>query len=335
MKDIGEMVERSKTVFRRIIVPLDGSKKAERAIPVAAQLARASGGTIVFVRVVLPPMEYGKFSAPRLNAEEKQLYERSRSQATSYLAAMLLNHAYELVGIETEIGVATGLVAPTIFSVARRERADLIVLCGQEAVGVKRLMFGSVADEAILHSPVPVLALHDNGRAPFLPGAAHPLHVVVALDGSAQSASVVEAAVQLLAALAGSGQAILHLLRAIDLPREEALQEAETYLKNIVDRLHANNELSEKITITTTLIAEEDVAKAIALVGQDIERTEGPDANVVVVMAEEEHGKLWRLLMGSVTAWALHSTHFPLLVVHPHAVNNDVAGQEKTLKNQP
>ena len=230
--------------------------------------------------------------------------------------------------------MATGLVAPAIFSVARREQADLIVLCGQEAVGVKRLMFGSVADEAILHSPVPVLALHDNGRAAFLPGAARPLHVLVVLDGSAQSEFALEAAVQLLAALAGSGPATLHLLRAIDLPpvvgtwrsqahidlllREEALREAERYLKNIVDRLRANNELPETISITATVIEEEDVAKSIALVEQDIARTERLGANVVAAMATEEHGKLWRLLMGNVTERVLHSTRLPLLVVHPH-----------------
>lgn len=332
-------------MFRRIIVPLDGSKEAERAIAVAARLARASGGTIIFVRIVLPPMEYGKFSAPHLNAWEKQFYERSRAQAGSYLAGALLNYAYELSGVETEIGVATGLVAPAIFSVARREQADLIVLCGQEVGGVKRLMFGSVADEAILHSPVPVLALHDNGRASFLPGAAHPLHVLAALDGSAQSEEVLEATVQLLAAFAGSGRATLHLLRAIDLPpvvgtwhsqahidlllREEALQEAETYLKNIIDRLHANNELAGEITIAATVSEEEDVAKAVALIGQDIERTERLGANVVTVMAEEKHGRLWRLLMGSATERVLHSTRFPLLVVHPQALKKDAAAQRK------
>src|SRR5260221_9450010 len=46
---------KEQTMFRRILVPLDGSELAERAIPVAARIARASGGGPVFLRVILPP----------------------------------------------------------------------------------------------------------------------------------------------------------------------------------------------------------------------------------------------------------------------------------------
>src|SRR5215471_3977865 len=55
-------VERSKTMFKRILVPLDGSAGAERAIPVSARIARASVGTIVFVRVVPAINEVGTYT---------------------------------------------------------------------------------------------------------------------------------------------------------------------------------------------------------------------------------------------------------------------------------
>lgn len=41
-------------MFQRIVVPLDGSSRAERAIPVAARLAHATQGSLVFLRVVVP-----------------------------------------------------------------------------------------------------------------------------------------------------------------------------------------------------------------------------------------------------------------------------------------
>src|SRR5260370_8445052 len=44
--------ERSNTMYTRILVPLDGSTRAERAIPVAARIARTSGGAVVLVRAV-------------------------------------------------------------------------------------------------------------------------------------------------------------------------------------------------------------------------------------------------------------------------------------------
>ena len=46
-------------MFQQILVPLDGSTLAEQALPVAARLARASGGSIVLVRVAKPPVDYG------------------------------------------------------------------------------------------------------------------------------------------------------------------------------------------------------------------------------------------------------------------------------------
>jgi nucleotide-binding universal stress UspA family protein len=44
-------------MFHHILVPLDGSMRAEQALPVAAQIARASGGSITLITVVTPPMD--------------------------------------------------------------------------------------------------------------------------------------------------------------------------------------------------------------------------------------------------------------------------------------
>ena len=48
-------------MFKRILVPLDGSARAESALPVAARIARASGGVIVLMQVVNMPVEYGPY----------------------------------------------------------------------------------------------------------------------------------------------------------------------------------------------------------------------------------------------------------------------------------
>ena len=46
-------------MFKRILVPLDGSALAEQAIPMVGRIARATGGTVVLLRVALPPVDYG------------------------------------------------------------------------------------------------------------------------------------------------------------------------------------------------------------------------------------------------------------------------------------
>lgn len=46
-------------MFQRIVVPLDGSTRAERAIPVAARIARASRAAIILLRVATTPLDDG------------------------------------------------------------------------------------------------------------------------------------------------------------------------------------------------------------------------------------------------------------------------------------
>ena len=60
-------------MFKRLLVPLDGSTRAEKAIPVAARIARASRGTIVLLQVVDMPIRYGKFVTPTSFATEEDV----------------------------------------------------------------------------------------------------------------------------------------------------------------------------------------------------------------------------------------------------------------------
>src|SRR5215467_9636259 len=53
--------ERKKCMFQRILVPLDGSPLAEQALPVAARVARATGGTVVLLHVAHLHVEYGPY----------------------------------------------------------------------------------------------------------------------------------------------------------------------------------------------------------------------------------------------------------------------------------
>lgn len=147
-------------MFQRILVPLDGTELSEKAIPVAAWIARASGGTIVFVRVVLPPVEFGTYTPDRTIPLKPSAFERREAEATSYLTGILSSHADELAGIKTEIDVTAGAESHEIYSEARLEHVDLIVISSKEETGLKRLVFGSVAQEVVRHSPTPVLVLH-------------------------------------------------------------------------------------------------------------------------------------------------------------------------------
>lgn len=321
-------------MYQRILVPLDGSKHAEHAIPVAARLAKVAGGSLIFVRVVPPPVEFGKYARQHSIAWERAIYNTQRGQAASYLASTMLTHSLELAGLEVEIAVATGITARTLYIVTQKEQADLIVMCGRYESGPLRWLFGSVMREAGRHSPVPVLALREGGatlrRASFF----QPLNILVPLDGSPAAEAALVPAVQLARALNPRGQGNLHLLRVTrqfpgaeqqseplqnsSLRRERAIQamlEAENYLQATVDRLRKSSPEAGRLSITTSVRANRNTAKAI------IEQAEQSNGCDLIVIARQEQRSLHRLLNDNVTEHILDASRLPLLIVRPHQGN--------------
>ena len=317
-------------MFQRVLVPLDGSDRAERAIPVAAQIARANRGSIVLVRVVLPPFEPGKYAAPHSVVWERRAFETHRAEAASYLASTMLAHASELAGIEIDMGVASGLIAPAITSIARSQQADVIVMCSHGETGLKRWFFGSIAQEIINHSTVPALILHEHGSR-LVSYPARPLRALVVLDASPLSEVALEPAAHLITALAAPALATLHLQRVLDLPSfesgwhsrthlEKAWQDAETSLKRTAeDLLQRQTPALYKLTITTSVTASTDVMETItrqteqaAITGQA-----EVDAFDLIALASHPRRGLRRLITGSLPERMLGSTHLPLLVVRP------------------
>lgn len=323
-------------MFQRIIVPLDGSTGAERAIPVAARLARASGGSLVLVRVVLPPVDLGKFAAPHSVVWERQAYETHRAQAASYLADAMLTHTYDLAGIETDLVVATGLVATAICSSARLEHADLIVMYSHGETGLKRWMFGSVAQETARHTPVPVLILQGRGAVFPVSRTADPLRAMVVLDGSPTSEIVLSPAVELLAALAAPSQAVLHLVRVVDLPatnggwksqahmstilHEQANQEAESYLRVVASRLQAEKMLTSRKLSVTISVAPSTAIAGTQFSSVDYTGSERVGGCTLMALATKKRGVLRRMLAPNVCEKLLGSTRLPLFVVRPQEV---------------
>jgi nucleotide-binding universal stress UspA family protein len=124
-------------MFTRILVPLDGSGRAARALPTASRLARASGGSVVLVRVVSTATEFWPSLHLSLPATLAQtVIDADLAEAERYLSEV--SKAPDLESIPTETVVLLGPTAPTILSVARTYRADVIVLCRHSSTGIKR-----------------------------------------------------------------------------------------------------------------------------------------------------------------------------------------------------
>src|SRR5579872_4230348 len=175
-------------MFKRILVPLDGSARAESAIPVAARIARAYGASITLLRISETPIEYGPYLAPPASYS-KVTIEADLAVLKGYLEKVAQSEA--LAGIDVEVKSLFGAVAPTIIAAAQAYHASLIVMCSHGYTGFKRCLLGSIADKIARYAPVPTLIVREGAALSAL-ALKQPVRALVALDGSPLSEAVFE-----------------------------------------------------------------------------------------------------------------------------------------------
>ena len=305
-------------MFKQILVPLDGSTRAEQALPVAIQLARASNGSIVLIRVANFPTDYGGgyTQAPLMT---EQVIETELSNVDEYLKKVATSEV--LAGISVKTEAMFGQPLQDILSVVESRRADLIVICSHGRTGLKRWALGSIAQALAHQSAVPLLVLRESGQVTAIASDAksQPVCGLVALDGSPFAETALIPAANLVAALAAPDKGILHLVHVITHIGDEAQQSAKTYIAGVTEQLqqklkHLN------LSITWSLLQDKDVAGAIVDMAEhgevktNVDSVHGCD---LIAMSTHGRGGLERLMMGSVTERVLHSSKLPMLIVRP------------------
>lgn len=316
-------------MFQHILVPLDGSERAEQALSVAMRLARASGGSLILVRVADTFSEFRMYS-PRTAVYLQKLMEKDLKDSQIYLARTA--HACKQEGVAVRIAVFTGQAAEQILDVAHTQGSDLIVLCSHGYTGFKRWALGSVAQKVIRRSQVPVLLLREQqGNA--LSQTGRPLRATVALDGSPLAEAALLPAAHLVTALSLPAEGELHLLQLVHLPtleeewnlllnaefdfRQAALLEAGRSLRDMRTRFLQS--FSEKPGFRLTCSVEEcnDVAARLIEIVEKGEGIGTSQASDLLALTTRGYGGIRRYLLGSVTERVIHGSTLPLLVVHP------------------
>jgi nucleotide-binding universal stress UspA family protein len=305
-------------MFKQILVPLDGSARAEQALPVAACLARAAHGTITLVQAVYPPSVFietaGTYVLP-------DILDENVPEAKEYLEGIAHMSSLGRIPVVTE--AVTGHPAQAIIAAAREDKVDLVVMCSHGYTEAERWAMGSVSAKVARYAPAPVLILHEGhalstevGDVP--PGA---VRVLVPLDGSARAEAALVPAALLAWALVAPAPGALHLTRVVHATEEEAA-EAQQYLRTVAQRLQ--QELTESgmsldlPTITWSVTVADDAASGImqaaAHSGKGEETGQGEGCQVIAMVTHGLGGpQLWA--MGSTTERVLHEARQPLLIV--------------------
>ena len=141
-------------MYKKILVPLDGSPLAEKALDHAVRMARAFDSEIILFEVVHFMPIYGspELVAPLL-VDEKQ-----KELAEKYLAKIA--REIEAKGVKVRSLVKTGQqVAIEIIDFAKENRVDLIIMSTRGRSGISRWVLGSTAHKVVTRAETPILLL--------------------------------------------------------------------------------------------------------------------------------------------------------------------------------
>jgi nucleotide-binding universal stress UspA family protein len=295
--------------FRRIVIPLDGSHRAEAVLPAAFAIARRCGATVTLLHVL-------EHNAPETVHGEQHL-------SSTHAAAAYLNDVatrFGVDGVQTEQHVHENPehdVARSIAAHAAELQVDLIALATHGSGGIRGFLFGSIAQQALRRTTTPVLLVRpdvrDGQRANYR-------KILVPLDGTPQASVALPVAEM----LAIAGNALLHLTRVVPtvgtMPSTSGSHAAATFSpsaaaalldiegQEAADDLAAQRaELSDALAVTLEVRRGEIADELLAAV-------ERADADLVVMSTHGRAGVegLWT---GSVAARLIGRLTRPVILV--------------------
>lgn len=284
--------------FQTILVPLDRSERAERALPVAERLAAAFGGTLLLAHVSEPVATLRDFPgpaiAPHVYTELSQIEDQLAHEYLDRVSAEVRGR-----GLRVATRALHGQPAVELLDLEEREQVDLVVMASHGYGGVERFAFGSVADRILRHGKAPVLVVRPWGDERRY---AHLARALVPLDGS----TAAETALPLARALAGDPVHSITLLRVVDpeLPAGET-EQARRYLQATREQLVG--QLDGRGCAVESLVLYGAAAEQI------LERS-AQEGDLVILSTHGRSGPE-RWVLGSVADRVLQAARVPVLLV--------------------
>jgi nucleotide-binding universal stress UspA family protein len=307
-------------MLRTLVVPLDGSELAERALPYAVRLTESHRGRLVLMRAVVAP------PSMRLDGED---WERLQLEAVEEASDYLRGLAQTIQRVRVETVVRYGRTVESILDTVGDHAADAVVMATHGRTGLCHLLSGSVTEAVLAGSTVPVFVVRalpgESPQASFEPAAAR---LLVPLDGSDFDEPALRTAIQ---ALGAWGEITLvqvvqppdHVERGdngrpiafLDQQEEARTRAAREYLNAIArDLRHQVPPIRVRVDVRVGEPVD-GIAMAAAAAASD-----------VIVMATHARTGLRRAVIGSIAGAVLRRSSTPVLLVHPQAPSHARTG---------
>jgi nucleotide-binding universal stress UspA family protein len=298
-----------------IIVPLDGTRFGEQALPYAFSIARRAGLPLHLVHVheQLAPVYAAAFASAG-DAPDAEISQNEQE----YLQALRERTRFDQ-DIEIETAVIEGDVADALDQYARDVKAALIVMSTDDRGALQRFLLGSVADRLLGSSLPPLLLVHPDNLDSELDVDVHLNHLLLPLESAAQSEGVMTAALAL-GTLFDGDCTLFHVVDDspgnefaqndsmtghADLDRESCRNAASAHFENLAEVLR---EKGHKTNVT--IVENPYIAEAV------LEEAESGNADWIAI-SSMRRPRLSQLMFGSTADRIVHGAKVPVLVYFP------------------
>jgi len=146
-------------MYQKILVPLDGSKRAEGILPHAESLATSHGATVILLRVVQMVIVGDGYK--NIQYEESMAASREAlREAELYLDEQA--GRLRKKGLKVEKITQMGPVVETILDIAEKKNVDLIAMASHGRTGISKVFYGSIAAGVIHRIDRPLLVIRSR-----------------------------------------------------------------------------------------------------------------------------------------------------------------------------
>lgn len=306
--------------YTNILVPLDGSELAEKALEPAVQLAAALAKQAADSKTKVK-LTLLRVSAPiTLMAADPMLFDEmirmSVDEAHAYLKATAQTISGNPFTVETK--VVSGSPADAIIYFVEENGVDLVIMSSHGRTGSSRWVYGSVAEKVMHHAPCATTII----RAHVSVNMFQNRKLLVPLDGSELAEDALKSAM----AIAEAVKSDVLLLRVVE-GREPLPENVGPAGDGMADALQESNILER--TEAETYLQKIYAAHVDHRVSYDVQQTEGDiadaivsyaDANKVDLIVISSHGRsgIGRWLHGSVAEKVLRGADCATMIVRRH-----------------
>lgn len=305
------------SMYKTLLVPIDGSAYSARALPIAAALAKRTGAT-VHVTMVHDPSAFIPFMSGDgvVPAYDSALVQTRRNDDQALVAQAVSTLRAD--GVRAEGTLLEGTVVESVLEFAQQMATELTIMTTHGRGGFARLRLGSVTMAYLARATAPVLLIHGAGEesATKNPPALPTGNLLCALDGLPFAETMLPHAASF-AEAAGMTLALFSVV--VPLAIATAPFGAEAMLADpdqlTIDELSRRNylhALAATFPPTTTARSMIDMSPARAIVEEAVRSNAG-----AIAIATHGRGGFARIVLGSVTDEVLRHTALPIFVYRP------------------